>query len=478
MKIRQLTDTIKCSIIGDDVDVKSLALSHNDCKDGSIFFCIKGNNCDGEAYIDSAAKNGAVAVVTTRPIDCSLTDVVVKDVRKAMNAICKRFYSDPQKKLKLIGVVGTDGKTSVCELTCQMLNEAGVKCGKIGTNGAFFDGKEIDTGMTTPDPPLLYKLLSEMVAGGVKAVCMELSVHAIYYKKADFVFDILIFTNCTRDHLDFFGSIEQYRRVKASAFVQKNCRLAVVNADDPLGLIIALKRKTATITYGIDQPSDTFAVDIKETAEGMCFIINLFDKLYDLKTKLIGRFNVYNLLAAATACALCGLKTDYIAEKIPELGCVRGRMQRVHSMPNVYIDYAHTPDGLENALSALKKSTEGKLICVFGCGGNRDYGKRKEMGKISGRLADLTVITCDNSRFEDVNAIINEIEKGVREVDNVEYVTISDRKLAIEYALRYATVADTVLIAGKGCECYQEVMGVKIPFSDEETACAYYKNKE
>ena len=332
MKIRQLTDEIKCSVIGEDVDIKSLALSHKDCKDGSIFFCIKGNNCDGEAYIDLAAKNGAVAAVSARPLGCSLTNVVVKDVRKAMNAICKRFYGDPQKKLKLIGVVGTDGKTSVCELTYRMLNESGIKCAKIGTNGAFFDGKEIDTGMTTPDPPELYKLFSEMVDCGVQAVCMELSAHAIYYKKADFVFDILIFTNCTRDHLDFFGSVERYRSVKASAFIQKNCRLAVVNADDPLGLIIALKRKSGTITYGMEQPSDIFAVDVKETSDGMRFIINLFDRLYELKTGLMGRFNVYNLLAVATTCALCGLKTDYIAEKIPELGYVRGRMQKIHAV--------------------------------------------------------------------------------------------------------------------------------------------------
>lgn len=478
MNLKKLTESIKCDIIGDDAEISSFALSHNDCADGSMFFCIKGNNCDGEAYVSRAIKNGAVAVVSSKPLDCGVPNVVVKDVRKAMTDICKKFYSNPQKKMKMIGVVGTDGKTTVCELVYRMLEDAGIKCGKIGTFGAAYGDRKIDTGMTTPDPPALYKILKDMSDDGVQAVCMELSAHAIYYKKADFVFDILIFTNCTRDHLDFFVNVDRYRSVKASAFVQKNCRLAVVNLDDPLGVIIALKRKSGTITYGIEQPADIFAVDVSEESDGVRFIINLFDKLYDLKSGLIGRFNVYNLLAAATACALCGLKTDYIAEEIPRLRGVRGRMQKVHSDPDVFIDYAHTPTGLKNALSALRRTTKGRLICVFGCGGNRDFGKRAEMGKVSGEFADIGVITCDNPRFEDANAIICEIEKGVRSVKNAEYVTIADRKLAIEYALQIANECDTVLIAGKGCEDYQEVMGVKLHFSDEEIACAYYKKEE
>ena len=477
MNLKKLTETIKCEIIGNDVEVTSLALSHNDCTDGSMFFCIKGNNCNGEDYIELAIKAGAIAVVSARPLDCCITNIVVSDVRKAMTAICKRFYGDPQKKLKMIGVVGTDGKTTVCEFVYYMLTGSGIKCGKIGTSGAEYADIILDTGMTTPDSPILYKILSEMVDAGVKVVCMELSAHAIYYKKADFIFDILIFTNCTRDHLDFFGSIERYRSIKASAFLQKKCRLAVVNLDEPLGVIIALKRKSGIITYGIDQPADVFAVDVCETAGGAAFIINLFDRLYDIKSKLMGKFNVYNMLAAATTCALCGLKTDYIAEKLSDLVGVRGRLQKVYSMPNVYIDYAHTPIGLKNVLSALNKTTNGRVLCVFGCGGNRDAGKRYEMGKISGELADFTIITCDNPRFEDVNAIICDIEKGVRAIRNAQYVTISDRKAAIEYALKSAKKTDTVLIAGKGCENYQDIMGIKIHFSDEEIVSAYYKNE-
>lgn len=475
MKLKQLIENIKCDLYGDDIEISSLALSDVDCRAGSLFFCIKGNNRNGTDFIDSAIKKGAVAVVACEKTEANVSCVVVKDVRKAMTSICKQFYSDPQKRLKTIGVVGTDGKTSVCEMVCTMLNSCGVKCGKIGTLGAEFQGQITETGMTTPDTPALYSIMNEMANKGAEAICMELSAHAVYYKKADFTFDILIFTNCTRDHLDFFGTEEKYRAVKASAFTHKNCRLAVVNADDPLGIIIAAKRKSGTITYGIEQPSDVFALDVNETRDGTRFLINLFDRLYDIESGLIGRFNVYNLLAVATATALCGLKTDTIARKLSELKAIDGRMQRVHECPDVYVDYAHTPDGLENAITALKRIVCGKLLCVFGCGGNRDIGKRAEMGKISGRLADFSVITCDNPRFEESQNIIGEIEKGLRAVPNASYVTISDRKRAIEYALQRAESDDIVLIAGKGAEKYQEVMGVKLAFSDEETACAYFE---
>lgn len=477
MKLAYLTEGLKCEIYGGDCEISAISLYDYECKDGSIFFCIKGNNADGENYPEKAVKNGAVAIVAMRYIDCGVPCVVVKDVRKALTWICKRFYSEPQKRLKTIGVVGTDGKTSVCEIMCSILTNSGIKCGRIGTSGAWYDGKTYDTGMTTPDPPVLYAILSDMANRGEEAVCMELSAHAIYYKKADFMFDILVFTNCTRDHLDFFGSVEKYRCVKASAFSHKNCRLAVVNADDPLGVIIAMKRKSGTITYGIEQPSDVFALDVNESADGTKFLINLFDRLYDVESRLVGRFNVYNLLAVTTACALYGLKTDKIAEELSKILPVNGRMQKVHSKPDVYVDYAHTPGGLENALSVLKRISEGRVICVFGCGGNRDEGKRRLMGETSGKLADLTVVTCDNPRFEDSSAIIREIESGLRNVQGSEYVTVSDRKQAIEFALQSANPDDTVLIAGKGAENYQDIMGVKQPFSDEEIALTFYDKK-
>jgi len=479
MKISRLANGVKCKITGVDCEVSSLAANDFECRSGSIFFNAKGNNSDGMKYILNAVKNGAVAIVSTEYVDCGVTCVVTEDVRRALTDMCKNFYDNPQNKMKTIGIVGTDGKTTVCETICKLLNDAGIDCGKIGTSGASFKEREWNTGMTTPDSPALYSIMSEMADMGARAVCLELSAHAIYFKKADFIFDILVFTNCTRDHLDFFKSVEEYRSVKMSAFDDGKCKVAVVNADDPLGIMIALDRKSATITYGIEQPSDVFALDLYETTNGVSFIINLFDRLYDVYSKMIGRFNVYNLLAVATVCSLCGVKIDFVAEELSKMTPVCGRMQKVHGEPAVYIDYAHTPEGLHNALLALRNITSGKLICVFGCGGDRDCGKRREMGCVGATFADFCVITCDNPRFEDANSIIREIEEGARTVAGARYVTVTDRKQAIEYALSNSGPDDVVIIAGKGAERYQDVMGVKLPYSDEETACAFFdKNRE
>lgn len=479
MKLKDLISGLKCDVCGStEVDVSSLSLLPSDCKEGSIFFLTKGKTNEEKDLIELAEKQGAAAIVSARKINCQATLVLVKDVRRALTVLCKAFYGNPQYKMKIIGIVGTNGKTTVCELIYEALNGGGIKCGKIGTLGAECENYYRDTGMTTPDAPMLYSILSDMAERDVRVVCMELSAHAIYYKRADFKFDITVFTNCTRDHLDFFGSIERYAETKAEAFLRSRCRLAVVNTDDPLGIAIALRRKNSSITYGIEQPSDVFAMDVSENADGMSFIMNLFDCVYDMYTSLVGRFNVYNLLAAATVCALVGLKTDYIAEKLSCVKPISGRMQRIHSFPNVYVDYAHTPDGLKNALSALKKICNGRILCVFGCGGNRDVGKRREMGRISGELSDLTVLTSDNPRFEDCAAIIKEIECGLRAVSNARWVAIVDRIDAICYALGVAEKNDCVLIAGKGAEKYREVMGVKLPFSDAEVACAFFNEKE
>lgn len=479
MKLKELILCLKCDVSGSaDVNVTSLSLLPNDCKEGSIFFLAKGKTNDEKELIELAEKQGAVAIVSARKINCRATLVLVKDVRRALTAVCKAFYGNPQNKMKIIGVVGTNGKTTVCELIYEALNGGGIKCGKIGTLGAECENYYRNTGMTTPDAPALYSILSDMAERGVAVVCMEVSAHAIYYKRADFKFDITVFTNCSRDHLDFFGSFERYATTKTEAFLRSKCRLAVVNADDPLGIAIALRRKNSSITYGIEQPSDVFAMDVSETADGLSFIMNLFDCVYDINTSLVGRFNVYNLLAAATACALVGLKTDYIAEKLSCVKPISGRMQKIHSFPNVYVDYAHTPDGLKNALSALKSVCDGRIISVFGCGGNRDVGKRQVMGKISGELSDLTVLTSDNPRFEDCAAIIKEIECGLRAVGDAQWVAIVDRGEAIRYALGVAEKDDCVLIAGKGAEKYREIMGIKLPFSDEEVACAFFNEKE
>lgn len=478
MKLNTLIAQIRCELYGNtDCDIEYLCLNSKKCKKGSVFFCMKGNNADGADYIDEAIVNGAVVIVADRKLNVKIPLVIVKDVRKAMGIMCNVFYGSPQKKLKTVAIVGTNGKTTVCELISNVMNSAGIKCGSIGTMGVRYGDCFIENTLTTPDTTDLYELLYKMVQSDVKVVCMELSAHAIYYKKADFPFDITVFTNCSRDHLDFFKDEQSYAMVKLSAFNKKNSRISVVNFDDALGQTIYVKRSDGTISYGLYNPADVFAVDLDEDQNGSRFVMNLFDCLYDIKSSLIGKFNVYNMLAVATTCALLGVKTDFIADKLNVLKPVNGRMERVVENKNIFIDYAHTPDALKNALISLTEiKNDKKLICVFGCGGNRDKGKRALMGKISGEFADFTIITTDNPRFEDESEIIRQIERGIRKVTD-KYITVSDRKKAIEYALNICAPDDYVLIAGKGSEEYQEVMGLTHYYSDKETVYTVIEGK-
>ena len=378
--------------------------------------------------------------------------------------------------MRTIAIVGTNGKTTVCDLISNILNKNGVPCGKIGTSGATFKEYNVETGFTTPDTPILYSIMADMVKSGAKTVCMELSAHAIYYNKANFKFDMAVFTNCTPEHLDFFKDFDEYCEVKLKAFERKNSKICVVNSDSLLGKEISCFRR-GCITYGIENPADVFAIDIEQESYGTRFLINLFDTLYEIKSKLIGEFNVYNMLAASTVCALCGVKTEDIANSLCEINGVEGRMEKVCEKIKIYIDYAHTPDGLEKSLKTLKNISENnKLICVFGCGGNRDRSKRCVMGEISGKIADFTIITSDNPRFEDEDFIISQIEGGIRKITH-EYITVRDRESAIEYAVQMANLGDYILIAGKGSEKYQEKMGVFKRFSDKEVALNAVKLK-
>ncbi len=480
MKLKELIKDIECEKISvdEEIEISSLCIKDCDCKEGSAFFCIKGQVTDGSKYVLQAKKRGAVVIITEEMVyNCDIGQIIVKNVRKAINRFCDLFYDAPYKKLRMIAVVGTNGKTTVCELIASILNEYGIDCGKIGTLGASFKDMQVETGFTTPDTPKLYELLDEMVKRGAKAVCMELSAHAIYYEKTNFRFDVAVFTNCTPEHLDFFKTFEEYQEVKLSAFAKNKAKLCVVNGDDNLGKEISCLRSGGTLTYGLEDPVDVFAIDFEEKRDGMRFLINLFDTLYEVQNNYIGKFNVYNMLAAATTCAICGVKTQFIAKKLCEIGIVDGRMERVCEKINVYVDYAHTPDGLKQALTTLNGiKGDKRLICVFGCGGNRDKEKRAKMGEISGELADFTVITSDNPRFEDEDFIIKQIETGIRERTN-EYITVRDRKSAIEYAVQSANIGDYILIAGKGAEKFQEQMGVFKPFSDKETAQSAVKRK-
>ena len=471
MKLNELIENLSViKIIGDvDVDITDVKIDSKIVALGSLFVCLRGNDYNGHLFAKEAEKYGCTAISCEEELEIGLTQIIVADTRKALSLIAGNFFGNVHKKMTLIGVVGTNGKTTTAHLIGEILNTNGVKCGVIGTLGTFYQGNMMESSLTTPDPLQLHKMLKDMYDCGVKTVVMEVSAHAIYHKKINGLdFALGVFTNFSRDHLDFFVTEENYKKAKLKFFEENNCKYIVANVDDDFGIELK-NRYNNVITYSILNPSDVFAIEVSENKRGVSFVINLFDCIYKINMNINGEFNVYNAMASATATALLGVKTDKIISSLKKFKGVKGRMEKVYDEDfTVYIDYAHTPDGLEKVLSAINRNKKGRVICVFGCGGNRDVGKREKMGKISGALANFSVITSDNPRFEEPMDIIFEIEKGVLSVTK-DYLLIQDREEAIEYALNLAKTGDVVLIAGKGGEKYQEILGIKRPYNDNDT---------
>lgn len=434
----------------------------------SLFFCVDGNNYKGENYIKEAIRRGAKIILGEKYVKCEVCFIEVEDVKTAIGEICGNFYGRPQDSMKIIGVVGTNGKTSTCHIASKIFEYAGEKTAIIGTLGVTCGEDTRYTGLTTLGTIELYETLSELKKKGVERVFTEVSAHAIEQRRTEGIyFDCLVFTNCTEDHLDYFKSFQEYKQTKKSFFANDICRYAVVNADDSVGREIIREGNVQTVTYGITNPSDVFAIDICQSERGISYIINLFDMIYDISCPLIGMHNVYNTLAAATVAAIEGIKLHKISGALKNMKAIKGRAEFVRDINGgrVYLDYAHTPDGLKQTLSAFRQICDGRLICLFGCGGNREKEKRSIMGEIAGVLSDFTVVTTDNPRFEDPYSIISEIESGIRRV-SLQYITISDRREAIKYAVSKLKIGDVLVVAGKGAEDFQEIMGVKREFSD------------
>ncbi|MBR6737635.1 MAG: UDP-N-acetylmuramoyl-L-alanyl-D-glutamate--2,6-diaminopimelate ligase [Clostridia bacterium] len=470
MKLSDLIKRVKTVKIKNfcDFEVEELALSSKEIFKQSLFFAVKGNNFNGNDFIYEAVKRGAKAVVTEYESDIPVCQIIVKDVYLAVSSISYEFYK-PKKRVKVIGVVGTNGKTTTTYVIKSVFDKAGIKSGVIGTLGAVYDGCYVEPSLTTPDAISLNETLYNMAERGVEYAIIELSAHAITQKRASAIkFEALVFTNCTRDHLDYYKTFAEYEKTKLSVFTEKNARFAVVNADDNTGKKIINSNKIKTFTYGLNNPSDVFAINVDLSARGVSFVMNLFDDVSSVDYSGAGTFNVYNCLAAATVTSVLGLNAQVINAGISSLTGVAGRMEYVESFrgADVFVDYAHTPDGLLNTLKALREITEKRLIVVFGCGGNRDKGKRPEMGKIAGTYADYTIITSDNPRFEEPYEIISQIESGLR-TKTLNYITVQNRKMAINYALNILSSGDVLLVAGKGAEEYQDIMGVKTPFNDK-----------
>ncbi len=466
-----------------DMEITAIATDSRKEVAGGLFVCLSGTNTDGHDYAQEAAEKGAVALLTERQVNVDVPQFIVNDTREALGVIASVFYGEPSKRLKVVGITGTNGKTTTAQMLAEIWRSAGRKVGVIGTLGITYGEKRLAAELTTPDPLALQEALAEMLSCGVEYVVMEVSAHALYYKKTEGVrFCACIFTNFTQDHLDFFDTMPSYKRAKMRLFTSRICPLAIVNADEDMGREIAAirgKEGAKTLFYGLNNPADCFAIITDETLHATECMLNISDKLCRVKISMTGMHNVYNAMAAAT----CALETDAdvgaVAAGLTALKGVPGRLERVatHRGAVVYVDFAHTPDGLAKSLTSLKKYCKGRLICLFGCGGNRDKSKRSVMGETAAKKSDFCILTSDNPRYEDPLDIITNIERGYRRF-SARYVVVPDRRKAIDYALDFVQNGDVLLIAGKGGEEYQEIMGIRYPFNDHTVVEELLMQKE
>jgi UDP-N-acetylmuramoyl-L-alanyl-D-glutamate--2,6-diaminopimelate ligase len=446
-----------------DVTYRSAAV-----RPGSLFFCVPGERADGHQFAPSAVEAGAVALVVERRLGLPTAQLVVPSVRLAMGPVSASFFGHPAERLTVIGVTGTNGKTTTTYLLESIFRAAGIRAGVIGTTGVRIDGSATAFDRTTPEAPDLQRLMSRMVAAGVGAVAMEVSSHGLDQSRVEGTrYACAIFTNLSQDHLDYHGSMDRYFKAKSLLFTSRLSAKAVVNADSAAGRRLADEAVIPTVTFGLSSASDVIARDVEVSGSGLSFTVDSLK----LRSRLRGKFNVYNCLGAVVAAREVQIEDGAIADGIASLGGVPGRMEPVEGgQPfSVLVDYAHTPDSLDSVLRTARELTPGRLIVVFGCGGDRDQGKRPLMGKIATRLADVTVLTSDNPRSEDPNAIIAEIELGARDGEGA-YLVEPDRRLAIGAGIREADPGDVVVIAGKGHETSQEFRDRTVPFDDRAVA--------
>lgn len=469
MKLKALLADITCekTVGNTDVEIIGLCTDSRKVSEGDLFICYSGGKTDSNDFARDAETGGAAAIICEKPQSVSVPQIIVKDGRAVIPVLARTFYGYADKKMKLVAVTGTNGKTTTTYMLKSIFDKNANKTAVIGTLGISYCDKFISPELTTPDPVFLHGVLADMAECGVEYVFMEVSAHALYYDKIKGLhFEAGIFTNCTQDHLDFFGDMQAYAKCKSKLFEGGRCSVAVINSDDNLGAEL-LNLIAGAVSYGLDNPADTFAVDLNERIDGTSFVINLFDELYDIELSMPAIHNVYNALAAATCAKLLGVDICVIAEGLASLKGVSGRLERVASYNGgqIFVDFAHTPDGLEKSLSSLKRLCDGKLYCLFGCGGNRDAAKRPLMGQIAAKYADFLIVTSDNPRYEDPYDIISQIEAGIKTTGR-SYVTVTEREVATEYAINLLEEGDILLVAGKGGETYQEIMGIKHSYND------------
>lgn len=504
MRLQNLLDGIEVTQLSGDRNPKILGVvsDHRKVKPGYAFVCYKGLNVDGHSFITGAIENGANVIISEKQI-CNLPDdittVITPNGRIAQSICAANWFDNPAKRLKLIGITGTNGKTSTAHLIYGILKADGIKTAVLGTVGHSFDIVDSETNtlqkskieipalLTTPDAFQLHSILKQIADAGVEHVVMETSSQGLaQHRLSGLTFDTAVFTNLTQDHLDYHGTMENYLTAKLMLFEQLcDDGVAILNADTPVvEQIVEHIPEKKTISYGLTQHSDVYPQEIENTLKKLAFTATISDNAYLNKTdsfidrlpvsiSLLGSYNIYNALAAIGVGLRYGCSSSAIQNGLATT-VVPGRFELVNSNGNndidfaVIVDYAHTPDGLENVLTAARGITDGRLISVFGCGGDRDRGKRPKMGEISTKIADISVITSDNPRTEDPQEIITDIVSNLPH--DAPYMCILERHEAIKHAIFDANHGDIVVIAGKGHENYQEINGKRYPFDDRKIA--------
>jgi UDP-N-acetylmuramoyl-L-alanyl-D-glutamate--2,6-diaminopimelate ligase len=445
------------------VEIREVAFDSREVPAGALFFCVPGANIDGHGHARDAIRAGAVALVVERWLDLDVPLVRVRSVREAMGPMSSAVFDEPSHSLLVIGVTGTNGKTTIVHLLDAVLRAAGHRTGAIGTVGAHVGAEPVALSRTTPEAPDLVRLLARMRDAGVTAVAMEVSSHALDLGRVGGVrFDATVFTNLSQDHLDHHGTMERYFEAKASLFTEERTDHAVVNLDDPWGRRL-LDVAVPLTTYGLDAGADVRGEDVRTTPEGLSFRVDG----REVRSPLRGAFNVSNTLATFAAARVLGLDDGPVLRGLAGAEQVPGRMEPIDAGQDflAVVDYAHTPDSIRTVLAAARPLATGRAIVVFGCGGDRDRAKRSPMGAAATEGADLTVITTDNPRSEDPLDIIADVERGAAEGGG-RFVVEPDRRVAIRFALREARPGDVVVVAGKGHETEQELAEGSVSFDD------------
>ncbi len=466
-------------------EIEGVSYNSKKVEKNYIFVCLVGEHIDSHEFVQEAVDNGAIAVVANRILNLDIPQIIVSDTNIALAQIASEFYGNPSKKLNVIGVTGTNGKTTVTHLIQKLFEAENEKCALIGTLGYKLnstDEKYLDCHHTTPQAPELQKLLYEINENCYDNVVMEVSSHSLVQHRVENIdFNGAVFTNLTQDHLDFHITMENYFKAKATLFDNLVVGdFAVINADDSYAdrFLKIISPTVSTFTYGINKKADVMAKDLKFTDTGATFTCNVQGKEYPVSLIMNGMFSVYNVLAALTTALASGFNIENCIKTLKNIAGVAGRFEIITTKPTVIVDYAHTPDGLENVLKVAKTITpkDGKLICVFGCGGDRDATKRPKMGRIAESIADKIIITNDNPRSEDPQQIITDILAGLESTNNV--IVEPDRELAIKLAAENANINDVVLVAGKGHEDYQILADKTIHFDDREKVREIFVGEE